>query len=62
MHLVLDSETYYAQKLTGHLRTIVLNLEFLRKHGAQAEIVSLTQERYGQKGWLTPMAWLRKEG
>lgn len=61
-HLVMDSETYYAQNLPGHLRTVVLNLEFLRRHGAQGEIVSLTKEKYGQKGWLTPMAWLRKEG
>lgn len=61
-YLVIDSQTYFAQKLPGHLRTVVLNLEFLRKHGAQAEIVSLTKEKYGQKGWLTPMGWLRKEG
>jgi hypothetical protein len=61
-HLVIDSQTYFAQKLPGHLRTVVLNLEFLKRHGAQGEIVSLTKDKYGQKGWLTPMAWLRKEG
>jgi len=61
-YLVMDSETYYAQKLTGHLRTVVMNLGFLKRHGVQGEIVSLTKEKYGQKGWLTPMAWLRKEG
>jgi hypothetical protein len=61
-HLVMDSKTYYAQKLPGHLRTVVMNLEFLKRQGVLGEIVSLTKEKYGQKGWLTPMAWLRKEG
>ena len=61
-YLVMDCETYYAQKLTGHLRTVVLNLGFLKRQGAQGEIVSLTKEKYGRKGWLTPMGWLRKEG
>jgi hypothetical protein len=60
--LVMDSKTYYAQKLPGHLRTVALNLELIKRYGAQGEIVSLTKEKYGKKGWLTPMAWLRKKG
>ena len=61
-HLVMDCETYYAQKLIGQLRTVVLNLEFLKGYGVHCELVSLTKEKYGHEGWLTPMEWLKKKG
>jgi hypothetical protein len=55
-HLVIDSETYLAQKIhTSYLR-VRGYFQDLKEHGVHCEHVPLVEE-----GWLTPSGALRKE-
>lgn len=61
-HLVIDSKTYLSEKLPGSFRIVNLYFEILKEFGVHCEVIPLTKQKYGKKGWLTPMGWLRKEG
>lgn len=60
--LVIHSETFSAQKINANLQTVVKYFKILEKYGVHCEHVPMTKEKYGKKGWLTPMWWLRKKG
>jgi len=59
-HLVVDSETYAAQKIpssSGYSRVVKHYFGTLEEYGAHCEIVPLMET-----GWLTPGGALRKHG
>ena len=56
-HLVMDSETYLAQKIHSGYSMVKDYFEALREYGVRCEHVSLVEE-----GWLTPKGALRKGG
>jgi hypothetical protein len=56
-HLVIDGETYLAQKMHSGYSRMQEYFEALEKHGVHCEHVPLTEE-----GWLTPGGALRKRG
>lgn len=60
--LILDSETYSDQKLTGHMAKLDLYFEKLKEYGIHCEYIPLPDEQQDKKGWMTPMGWLRKKG
>jgi len=55
--LVIDSETYWAQKIQSNYSTLKEYFEELEEYGVCCEIVPLAEE-----GWLTPKGALRKKG
>ena len=55
--LELDSRTFLSQKINGMYQTLTDNLYELEKFEIYGEIIPLIE-----KGWLTPMGGLRKEG
>jgi hypothetical protein len=55
--LVLDSETYLAQKIQSSYPAVMEYTEALRKQGVHCELVPLVEE-----GWRTPKGTLRKAG
>ena len=61
-HLAIDGQTYLGQKLPGNFDRMLLHFQMLKKLGVLCEHVPLTKDKYGEKGWLTPMGWLRKKG
>lgn len=56
-HLVLDGETYLAQKIESSYAKLEGYLEILAEHGVYCEHVPLIEE-----GWRTPRGSLRKKG
>jgi hypothetical protein len=56
-HLVIDSETYLAQKIHSGYSRMKDYFRVLKKYGVHCEHVPLTAE-----GWLTPGGALRREG
>lgn len=56
-HLVIDGETYLAQKMHSGYSRMQEYFEALSNHGVHCEHVPLTEE-----GWLTPGGALRKRG
>jgi len=56
-HLMMDSETYLAQKIQSNYSMVKDYFEVLGEYGAHCEHVPLTKE-----GWLTPGGALRKGG
>lgn len=56
-HLVIDSETYLAQKIQSNYSRVKDYFKALEGYGVHCEHVPLTE-----KGWLTPTEALRKEG
>jgi len=56
-HLVMDSETYLAQKIHSGYSRIKDYFRVLEEYGVRCEHVPLTEE-----GWLTPGGALRREG
>jgi len=56
-HLVIDSETYLAQKIQSNYSRVKDYFKALERYGVHCEHVPLTEE-----GWLTPTEALRKEG
>ncbi len=61
-HLVIDSETYAAQKLPGNLGTVLFYSKILKGFSVYSEVVPLVKEKFGEKGYLTPMGWLKRKG
>jgi hypothetical protein len=59
---ILESQKFYAHKLTAHPRKVTQALELLKEQRIDIEIIPDTEETYGEKDWLTPMGWLRKKG
>ena len=57
LHLVLDGETYLAQKIGSDYSKLEGYLEILAEHGVHCEHVPLVEE-----GWRTPGGALRKRG
>jgi hypothetical protein len=57
LHLVVDSETYLAQKIHSSYSRLKDYFEALEKYGVHCEHVPLMEE-----GWLTPKGALRKRG
>ena len=56
-HLVIDSQTYLAQKIHSNYSRVKDYFKALEGYGVHCEHVPLTEE-----GWLTPTEALRKEG
>jgi hypothetical protein len=56
-HLVIDSETYLAQKIQSNYSTLMDYFDTLGEYGVHCEHVPLTEA-----GWLTPGGALRKGG
>jgi len=56
-YLVIDSETYLAQKIASYYATVKSCFERLDRYGVHCEHVPLAEE-----GWLTPTKGLRKSG
>jgi len=57
LHLVLDGEVYYEQKLAGNYsRLVKRHLQALADHGVRCEVVPLGE------GWLLPSGWMRRRG
>jgi len=56
-YLVIDSETYLAQKIASYYATVKSYFEILDGYGVHCEHVPLAEE-----GWLTPGKALRKHG
>ena len=56
-HLVMDSETYLAQKIHSSYSRVKDYFEALEEYGVHCEHVPLMEE-----GWLTPTGALRKRG
>ena len=56
-HLVIDGETYLAQKIQSSYSRMKGYFNVLEEHGVHCEHVPLAEE-----GWLTPKGALRKEG
>ena len=56
-YLVIDSETYLAQKIGSYYATLKSYFETLDQYGVLCEHVPLVEE-----GWLTPSRALRKRG
>jgi hypothetical protein len=56
-HLVIDSETYLAQKIQSNYSKVKDYFKALGEYRVRCEHVPLTEE-----GWLTPKGALRKEG
>ncbi|MGD2179432.1 MAG: hypothetical protein PVG71_16630 [Anaerolineae bacterium] len=56
-HVVIESETYLAQKIDSNHARVQDYFEALRGYGVQCEHVPLAEE-----GWLTPKGALRKGG
>ncbi|MDY7079349.1 MAG: DUF3795 domain-containing protein [Chloroflexota bacterium] len=56
-HLVMDSETYLAQKIHSGYSTVKDYFKVLGEHGVHCEHVPLVEQ-----GWLTPTGALRKGG
>jgi hypothetical protein len=56
-HLVMDSQTYLAQKIHSSYSRVKDYFEALEEYGVQCEHVPLVE-----KGWLTPSGALRKGG
>jgi hypothetical protein len=56
-HLVVDSETYLAQKIQSNYSRVKDYFKVLEEYGVHCEHVPLTED-----GWLTPKGALRKEG
>jgi hypothetical protein len=56
-HLVIDGETYLAQKIHSSYSKVRDYCKALEGYGVRCEHVPLTEE-----GWLTPTGALRKEG
>jgi hypothetical protein len=57
LYLVLDGETYLAQKIESDYSKLKGYLEILAEHGVHCEHVPLIKE-----GWRTPRGSLRKKG
>jgi hypothetical protein len=57
LHLVIDSETYLAQKIHSSYSRVKDYLKALEGYGVHCEHVPLTEE-----GWLTPGGALRRGG
>jgi len=56
-HLVMDSETYLAQKIHSGYSRVKSYFKALKEYGVHCEHVPLTED-----GWLTPTGALRKRG
>jgi len=56
-HLVVDSETYLAQKIQSNYSTVKEYFKVLEEYGVHCKHVPLTED-----GWLTPKGALRKGG
>ena len=55
--LELDAGTFSSQKINGMYKTLMDNLYELKKFNIHGEIIPLVE-----KGWLTPLGGLRKNG
>jgi len=56
-YLELNSQTYTSLKIGGMYERLLEQLSDLKKYDIQGEVIPLVE-----KGWLTPMGGLRKEG
>jgi hypothetical protein len=55
LHLVLDGDVYYEQKLFGHYDTVVnRRFKILEEYGIHCEHIPLGE------GWLTPSGWMKR--
>ena len=54
-HLIIDSETYSAQKLTPQWSKVKLYLEIIKECGVHCEVIPVA------KDWLLPSGWIRSK-
>ena len=52
-HLIIDSKTFSAQKLTAQWSKVKFYFEILKQYGVHCEVIPVAED------WLLPLGWLR---